>query len=155
MKYDSTDKEILKMLQRDIIISERPFQELSDQLNITEEEIVRRIAVMQEKGIIRRLGAVLRHQKAGYKVNAMVAWKVNPLYADEPAQKLAEYNEISHCYLRKPPDNFDYPLFAMIHSRTEKQMEDLLKDISQNTGLLDFVILKSKQELKKTSMEYF
>ncbi len=155
MNYDKVDQDIIKMIQADLPISERPYKDLSDTINVSEQEIVERIKVLQEKGIIRRMGAILRHQKAGYTVNAMVAWKVDNEYADQAGRIMAEYKEISHCYFREVPETFPFPLFTMIHARTEEQLVSLIDNIANSTGLRDFVIMKSQQELKKTSMEYF
>ncbi|KUG04692.1 heme biosynthesis protein [hydrocarbon metagenome] len=155
VNLDKVDRDIIKLVQADMPISERPYKALSDAINISEQEIVERIKVMHEKGIIRRMGAVLRHQKAGYTVNAMVAWKINSSAADKAGEIMAGYKEISHCYFREVPESFPYPLFTMIHARTEEQMERLIDDIAAKTEIHDFVIIKSKQELKKTSMQYF
>ncbi len=155
MNYDKVDKDIIKSIQRDVPVSRRPYKALSDSIDISEQEIVKRIKMMQEKGIIRRMGAVLRHQKAGYLVNAMVAWKTDSEFADQAGRIMAEYKEVSHCYFREVPESFPYPLFAMIHAKTEEQLVSLIDNIAKRTGLDDFLIIKSKQELKKTSMEYF
>ncbi len=155
MNYDQVDKDIIKMIQTDIPVSERPYKALADMINISEQEIVERIKMMQEQGVIRRMGAVLRHQRAGYTVNAMVAWKTDSIDADQAGEIMAGYKEVSHCYFREVPESFPYPLFTMIHARTEEQLKRLIDNIAISTGLYDYLVIKSKQELKKTSMEYF
>ncbi len=155
MNFDKVDKDIIKIIQRDVPVSERPYKALSDSINISEQEILKRIKIMQEKGIIRRMGAILRHQKAGYLANALVAWKTDSDFADQAGRIMAEYKEVSHCYFREVPESFPYPLFTMIHAKTEEQLASLIDNIAKTTGLHDFSVIKSKQELKKTSMEYF
>lgn len=155
MNCDQVDKEIIKMIQRDIPISAGPYKELSDSIHVSEQEIVDRIKIMQEKGIIRRMGAILRHQKAGYQTNALVAWNADSEAADRAGRIMAEYKEVSHCYFREVPESFPYPLFTMIHAKTEEQLLNVIDNIMEGTGLHDFLIIRSQQELKKTSMEYF
>lgn len=155
MNYDKLDQDIIKMIQKDIPLSKRPYKSLAEALNISEQEIVDRIKKMQDKGVIRRMGAVLRHQRAGYTVNAMVAWKTDSVCADQAGRIMAEYKQISHCYFREVPESFAYPLFTMIHAKTEPELQELIGDIAKSTGLNDFVIIKSLRELKKNSMEYF
>lgn len=154
MTYDNTDKEILKMLQKDLPITSRPYKRLADRLQISESEVAERIRSLQEKGIIRRLGAVLRHQKVGYTVNAMVAWKIEEARADQAGVFMASFPEISHCYFREVPEEFPYPLFTMIHARNEEQLLHTIRTISEQLGLSDFLVIKSIRELKKTSMQY-
>ncbi|MEN6350146.1 MAG: Lrp/AsnC family transcriptional regulator [Syntrophomonas sp.] len=154
MQYDDTDREILRLLQGDIPLETRPFRYLAERLNNREEDIVGRLKAMKKQGIIRRVGAVLRHQKAGFTVNAMVAWKVPAEGEDEAGAIMAGYAQISHCYLREVPPEFGYRLFTMIHTKSEQELSGLLDDISGRTGIADYIVLKSIKELKKQSMKY-
>ena len=45
-------------------------------IGITEEQLLATLRSLSERGIIRRFGATLRHQRTGYTANAMAAWKV-------------------------------------------------------------------------------
>ncbi len=155
MTYDNTDKEILKLLQKDLPVTGRPYKSLAERLQISEDEVAQRIRSLHEKGIVRRLGAVLRHQRAGYKVNAMVAWKIEESGADPAGAYMASYPNISHCYFREVPEGFPYPLFTMIHARNEEELRYTIDKISKELAILDYLVIKSIQELKKTSMKYF
>jgi Transcriptional regulators len=154
MTCDEIDKTIISLLQGDLPLEPRPFQGLAQQLNLSEQEIVERIIKMQEKGILRRWGAILRHRQAGYLVNAMVAWKVEPARADEAGRLMAEFSEISHCYLRKVPDSFAYNLFAMVHARHDEELRQVIEEISERTGIRAYAVIKSLKEYKKASMKY-
>jgi len=154
VRFDSVESEIIKLLQSDLPLESRPYQLLSEKLGISEEEIVARINILQEKGLIRRLGAVLRHQQVGYTVNAMVAWKTDESRVDEVGKVIAGYSSVSHCYLRQVPKEFEYNLFSMIHSRSEEELVQILKRIADRTGVQDYVVIRSIRELKKVSMTY-
>jgi siroheme decarboxylase len=154
MINDSIDRNIIAMLQGDIPLQSHPFRELAQVLAITEEDIVERIKAMRQQGYLRRWGAVLRHRQAGYVANAMVAWKVTPERADQAGQVMAEFKEISHCYLRQVPASFAYNLFAMMHARTEAELIELVAKVSARSGLEDYVVIRSNRELKKASMRY-
>ena len=56
-----------------------------------------------EDGTIRRFGASIKHQRTGWKHNAMVAWIIDPALADEAGTKAAEHPRISffHSFLPK------------------------------------------------------
>ncbi|MDD2619791.1 MAG: AsnC family transcriptional regulator [Syntrophomonadaceae bacterium] len=154
MQYDDIDQEILKLVQGDLALESRPYLKLARKIRISEEEIAERIRMMQNRGLIRRFGAVLRHQKAGYTVNAMTAWKVDPEEAEPAGTIMATYSQISHCYLRDVVPEFDYNLFAMIHVKSDKELSQLLGDISRSTGIKNYTVLKSIREFKKQSMQY-
>jgi DNA-binding Lrp family transcriptional regulator len=155
MAYDHIERGIIEFLQADIPLAPRPYRYLSEELGCSEEEIISRIIKMKNRGLIKRLGAVLRHQKAGFTVNAMVAWKVDENTKDQAGQIMADFNEVSHCYLREVPEDFGYNLFSMIHARSEEELSELIDNIARQTGLKDYIIIRSVKEYKKTSMKYF
>ena len=148
------DREIIRFIQGDIPVEPRPFASLANRLNLSEEEIVEQVRDLQDQGMIRRFAAILRHYNAGFNINAMVAWKVAVEDADRVGMIMAGFDEVSHCYLRDVPEEFGYNLFSMIHARSDEEIITLLKQLASQTGLSDYIIIKSIQELKKVSMEY-
>lgn len=155
MKYNEKDLPIIKYLQGDIPLQPHPLKDLAAVLQISEDETLDRIKALQAQGIMRRWGAVLRHQKAGYKFNAMTAWKVDPAEADLIGEIMAARSEISHCYLRNVTADFGYNMFAMVHARSAEELDNTINRIAELTGLGDYVILRSVREFKKVSMRYF
>jgi len=154
MKYDDIDAKIIKLLQDDIPLQSHPFAELANSLAISETEVLDRIRAMQDRGIIRRWGAVLRHQQAGYNANAMVAWRVDEEKADECGKIMASVQEVSHCYLREVPVDFSYGIFTMVHAKNDQELTATIEKIAELTGLTDYNVLKSLREFKKVSMKY-
>ena len=154
MKYDSLDRNIISLLQGDLPLESHPFAKLAQELGISEQDIVNRVIALRQKGTLRRWGAVLRHQQAGYDANAMVAWKAEEEKADEAGLIMSRYREISHCYLRQVPKLFAYNLFAMFHARSPEELIKLIVLASEQTGLKDYIIIKSLKEYKKISMKY-
>lgn len=152
---DVLDKEIIRLMQGDMPLSSRPFKEMAEVIGISEDELLSRIRNMCEQGIIRRLGAVLRHNRVGFTVNAMVALKVDESRADEAGYKLAGFEEISHCYWREVPEDFGYNLFAMVHATSEEELRGVIKRMAEETGINEYKIFRSRQEMKKVSMTYF
>lgn len=155
MRQDETDTKIIQFLQEDLPLVSNPFAQLAGELDLSEAELLLRMQRLQENGIIRRWGAILRHQKAGYGCNAMVAWKVDAEKADQAGAIMADRKEISHCYLREVPDDFHYQLFTMIHARDEKELLNTIGLLSNLTEIDDYAVLRSVREFKKVSMRYF
>lgn len=154
MNYDDVETGLIEMLQGDIPLTAKPFEELANRLGTSEEILVERIAGMKKQGRIRRLGAVLRHRQAGYAFNAMVVFKARPENEDRAGLVLAGYKEVTHCYLRLVPGDFGYNLFAMVHLHSEAELEPLVSDMAAKTGLNEYLVVKSIREFKKTSMKY-
>jgi hypothetical protein len=103
---------------------------------------------------MRRYCAVLRHQKAGYSHNAMTAWKFNN---DENSLKpFAESEAVTHLYIRSlHPGQWEYPLFAMVHAKSENELDGIISGLSERSGLADKLVLHSLREFKKQRVMYF
>ena len=59
------EKKVIASIQGDISITERPFLEIAENLGVPEETVLDTLRDLAERGIIRRFGATLRHQKSG------------------------------------------------------------------------------------------
>ncbi len=148
------EKSLIKYMQGDMVLTKRPFEYLAECIGADEEEVLDCIRRLKELGIIRKVGAILRHQKAGLTENAMVVWAVPDEECERVGALFAACRDITHCYERTPPLDGKYNLYTMIH-RSEKGVEKFVGEISLAAGIDDFKILKSKEEFKKSSMEYF
>lgn len=149
------DKKIIASIQGDIPITERPYVKIAEQLGISEDVLLERLKKLCDKGVIRRFGATLRHQKSGYQANAMVAWQVDEDGIDTVGEKMAVFRSVSHCYRRNPKDDWPYNLYTMIHAKDEASCREIARNISAETSIDNYTLLFSREELKKTSMEYF
>ncbi|RZB30733.1 MAG: hypothetical protein SRB1_03013 [Desulfobacteraceae bacterium Eth-SRB1] len=149
------EKKILASIQGDIPITERPYLEIAEQLGISEDTFLKNLKDLCDRGVIRRFGATIRHQKSGFKANAMVAWKVDEKRIIEVGKKMASFREVSHCYRRNPNGDWPYNLYTMIHARDEEACRKTARKISEAASVNTYLLLFSREELKKTSMQYF
>jgi DNA-binding Lrp family transcriptional regulator len=149
------EKKVIFSIQGDIPIVERPYRVLAERLQIDEETFLNTLRGLCERGIVRRLGATLRHQKSGYEANAMTAWQVAEDRVEEVGRIMAGFREVSHCYRRDPAPGWPYNLYTMIHGRNEEGCRAVAEAISRKTGVSAYLLLFSRKEMKKTSMTYF
>ncbi len=149
------EKRIIASVQDDIDITERPYNKIAKRLRISEETLLKSLKDLCKRGIIRRFGATIRHQKSGFEANAMVAWKVDEERVDEVGEKLASFKQVSHCYRRNPTDKWPYNLYTMIHAKDEESCRETARKMSAETAIYTYTLLFSRKELKKTSMKYF
>jgi DNA-binding Lrp family transcriptional regulator len=149
------EKKVIGLLQGDIPLDSRPFSVMAGKIGITEDQFLDRVKKLSQRGIIRRFGATLRHQEAGFSSNAMVAWAVPQDKIEKAGNRLAQFQEVTHCYLRMPKRDWPYNLYTMVHGADHAQCNRLVERMSRSTGISDFVVLFSEKEFKKTSMVYF
>ncbi len=149
------DKEIIKITQKDIPLKERPFKVYADILGISEEDLIEKLRFYLQSGIMRRFAAILYHRKAGFKANGMTVWKVPENLVEEIGYKIASYRAVSHCYKRTTNEKWKYNLFAMVHAQSKEEIEELVEEISKETGIKEYKILYSTREFKKRRINYF
>jgi len=153
-KLTAAEIKVARLIQLDIPLTGRPFEQIGRACGLAEGEVLNITRHLLEKGYIRRFGAILRHQKAGYTKNALVIWAVPPDQIEAVGKILAAFTFISHCYERDPAFQGKYNLFTMLHTQ-EDNIEAIINQMSAAMNNRDFMILESLQEYKKISPEYF
>ena len=153
-KLNNEKKKVAHFIQHDIPLVSSPFDDIGSSCGLTADEILNISQSFLEKGIMRKFGAILRHQKTGYVKNALVAWSVSDEQTEKTGNIFASFPFISHCYERKPAFREKYNIFTMLHSQNTNILS-LVKDMAAATDIHDYLILESIQEYKKTSPEYF
>jgi len=152
---DDLDKRILVILQGDLKGTREPYADIGKKLGIAEAEVIARINRMIEQGIIRRIGAMIRHIEAGIGFNGMVVWKVDPGRIEEVGTMLSQFPEVSHCYERPPFGALGGTLFTMVHADSESACLEIVQRMAKASGVREYEVLFSCRELKKVSMTYF
>jgi len=156
MSFSEHEKKILRIVQADLPDSQTPFADIAREAGVGEDEVLSLLGRLKTGGYIRRFGATLRHQQAGYGFNAMVAW-----YVDQDrdivdiGRTMARRTEITHCYERKNCLDWPYNLYTMIHGQSRDDCQRVVEELMAETGLAQYEMLFSNEELKKTSMKYF
>lgn len=152
---DKRERELVRQLQEDLPLTDRPYAELGERAGMSEDAVIETISRWKVDGTIRRLGVILRHHKAGITINAMGVWRVPEAHVEEIGRTMADFSEVSHCYQRPSSEEWSYNLYTMIHARTEQECEEIATMLSEATGMQDYELLYTKRELKKSSMRYF
>lgn len=154
-----TEKRSVCILQTDLPLCARPFKELTEKFNtgIDEKTLVLTGERLKKEGIMRRYSAVLKHSRAGYTSNAMTAWKTGSAGIDDKTAGIFMRSPaISHLYIRTVyPGRWEYPLFAMIHARSDEELSSIISGLSEKSGIKDYLVLRSLKEFKKKRVKYF
>ena len=149
------DKRLVRVLQEDLPLEGRPFRALAQAWGMTEEAILEAARRFLREGVMRRYGATLRHQAAGYVVNAMACWQVPGGRLEAAGNAAAALRAVSHCYERRAFPEWPYALYTMIHARSEEDLSALLRQLAQEIRPVACVVLRTVHEYKKVRLRYF
>lgn len=152
---DELDLRLIAELQENLPLTVNPYRTLAERLGVSEETVIARLQALRASGKLKRIGAVLRHQNSGYAANAMVVFKAPPDEMERLGKLLAESPLVSHCYERAPCAEWPYTLYAMMHGRNMETIEEFVSIFALEHGVERFDILRSEEELKKSSLSFF
>ncbi|NIA30775.1 MAG: Lrp/AsnC family transcriptional regulator [Actinobacteria bacterium] len=147
--------EILRILQQDIPVTARPFQQVAQQAGLSEKDVLDIVKTWRQSGTMRRMGTILRHRKAGFSANGMSVWAVPGNRIEQIGAIMISFPQVGHCYQRPSLPNWPYNMFAMIHAQSREEVVQVVESISKATGIGAYDILFTVHEFKKVSMKYF
>jgi DNA-binding Lrp family transcriptional regulator len=153
--HDEFDREVIRATQGDMPVVPEPYAPAAQRLGITQEALLEHLAGMRERGLLRRVAAILFHRRAGFSANGMGVWKVPEDRVDEIGPQMAAYRGISHCYQRPTYEDWPYSIFTMAHGRSKSECDAILDAIAEEFGITERATLYSSTEFKKIRLLYF
>ena len=151
---EDIERSVISQLQQDLPLVSKPFDAMSHSIGMDIDDFLSKCRSLKDRGIMRRFGAVIRHQQAGFAANAMVCWSVPPELVLETGSRMADFDEVSHCYERRINGSWPYNLFTMIHGKTKDDCHAIAERIADATGIRDYKPLFSVREFKKERVKY-
>jgi DNA-binding Lrp family transcriptional regulator len=142
-ELDSIDSAILNRIQSDFPITSRPFLTVADELELTEKDVLERVARLKADGIIRRIGGNFVPGKLGF-VSTLCAARVPADKIDYFAEIVNRYPGVTHNYQR---DN-TYNVWFTFIAPSREEIEDNLKQIIKDTGVEDILNLPATKVFK-------
>ena len=142
-KLDPTDSAILNCIQSDFPITSRPFLTVADELELTEKDVLERVARLKADGIIRRIGGNFVPGKLGF-VSTLCAARVPTDKIDNFAEIVNRYPGVTHNYQR---DN-TYNVWFTFIAPSREEIEDNLRQIIKDTGVEDILNLPATKVFK-------
>ncbi len=130
MKMDNIDKKILNIINKEFPVEERPYKNIAHTIGITEEEIINRVSVLKQKGIIRRIGGVLDPKAIGWH-STLCAADIAPERIEEFASVVNSYTEVTHNYVRSGCPNCWFTIIAP----SRKRCVEIISHIKSKLGI--------------------
>ncbi len=149
------ERHLIAATQQGMPLVAKPYEALGALLGISETEVLHLMQDMQDRDLIRRIGAVPNHYRLGYLANGMTVWDVDDALVDEIGERIGSLACVSHCYRRpRHLPQWPYNLFAMLHGRSREEVEAQAQEIRQLLGDACRAndILYSSAILKKTGL---
>ncbi|MBN1308303.1 MAG: hypothetical protein JXA18_10330 [Chitinispirillaceae bacterium] len=150
-----TSKDIIRthmsVFQDPLPLVEEPFACYAEKFGFTQDEVIELLRHYLSTGAIRRVAGVLKHDRSGFVVNAMVAMAIDAAQCDAAGAVLAQFPFITHCYRRTAYPDWPYTMYAMVHAKNKRQFNRYIKRIRSLISPKEIAVLRSIKEYKKTS----
>src|ERR1700693_3235340 len=147
--YDELDIAVIRALQGDMPVVEEPYAAAAAELGMSGERFLDHLAGMQERGLLRRVAAILYHRRAGFSANGMGVWQVPDEQILDIGRRMASVRGTSPCYPRPTYAAWPYSVFTMAHGRSKQECDAVLDAIAADTGIDGRATLYSSTEFKK------
>lgn len=157
MELSATERRIAGVLTAGLPLVSRPYAALARDLGMDETVVVATIRDLLARGVLPRLGLVVRHHELGYRANAMVVWDVDDAEAPTLGRLLASYPCVTLSYRRpRRLPVWRYNLFCMVHGHDKREVRALVRAIAGDLGLegVPYEILFSQRRFKQQGACY-
>lgn len=148
VELNDYEKKLIRRLQGNNEIVPRPFDKLADTPGECESTI-KSIRNLMDKGVIRRIGAVVDHRKMGFTANVMFVCYAPCEKVSRLGQGLADLEQVSHCYERHTQPGWDYNIFAMMHAKDIADINRAVDEFVSRFSVERYELLPTIAELKK------
>ncbi len=154
---DDLDTALVTAIQTGLPLSVTPYADVGRQIGMSEAEVIARLQRLQQQGVIKRLGVVVRHHELGYRANAMTVWNIPDEQVSGLGACIGRFEFVTLCYRRprRLPD-WPYNLFTMIHGRDRGEVLGNIQLLAQRCGLesIQYEVLFSKRRFKQRGAIY-
>ncbi|MGD9369194.1 MAG: AsnC family transcriptional regulator [Desulfobacteraceae bacterium] len=140
---DAIDKKIINRIQSDFPIDARPYRIIANELELEEEQVIKRVQNLKAEGIIRRIGGNFVPHKVGF-VSTLCAAKVPEDKIDAFTAVVNRYPGVTHNYIRENEFNIWFTFIA----ESREEIAENLAQISKETGVNTILNLPATKVFK-------
>jgi len=132
----AAEHRVAEALQGGLALVARPYRALARAAGLDEAQAIDALAALLARGVIKRLGVVVRHHELGYRANAMAVWDAPDERAGPLGRRMAELPFVTLCYRRaRHRPEWPYNLYCMIHGRHRATVRAQLAELATHCGL--------------------
>lgn len=134
------DKELINLLQDGFPLTPRPFLKVAEQLNSSEAEIMQRIQVLLDDGILSRFGPMYQAERMGGGLT-LAAIKVTEEDYDRVTEQVNAFPQVAHNYRREHELN----MWFVLATESPEEIEDCIEEMEAVTGYHVFNMPKEEE----------
>lgn len=123
------DRQLLDAYQHRFPLVPEPFKAMAAQLGIAESELLARLKLFQDLGVISRVGAVFKPRRIG--ASTLAAMSVPDEDVARVAAFINTFSEVNHNYEREHAIN----LWFVVTAADEARLTEVVTSMEQRTGL--------------------
>lgn len=137
---DPINRKIINTLQHGFPVTDRPFTELADSLEIPELALIERIQAMLDDGLLTRFGPLFNAENMGGALS-LCAMKIPESDFSTITKKVNAYEEVAHNYQRDHKLN----MWFVLATESLDDKYRTLEAIEQQTGYKVYDMPKEKE----------
>ena len=130
---DLTDRKLLNLIQAPFPLVDQPYLALAESLDITEDEVIDRLAALKRSNVLRQISAIFDTRRLGYKTT-LVAMAYDPDKLHQGALHINQHPGVSHNYAR---EGSYYNLWFTLAVPPEHDLETTVERMAQVTGAVN------------------
>ncbi len=128
MELTTNEKILINGWQRGFPLISRPYARIADEIGIGEDDVIEMLSSLNTRGVLTRVGAVVRPNTVG--VSSLVAMAVVHEDLEEVARIVSSEPRVNHNYERENELN----LWFVVTASSDRELDEILGRIEQNTG---------------------
>jgi DNA-binding Lrp family transcriptional regulator len=138
-------QEILSRIQKKFPLTHKPFATIAQELNTTEEKVLKILNQEKEASIIRQTSAIFDTKRLGYK-SSLVAFKIAPQKIDKAVEIINAHPGVSHNYER----NHEFNIWFTMAVAPDSQLglEKTIAILAELTQADDYIMLPTLKLFK-------
>ncbi len=137
---DELDKEIINRLQDGFPVCQTPYAHVARELKISEDDLLQRLQLLLDRGILSRFGPMFDAEKMGGALT-LAALKVAEEDFANVTELINSFPEVAHNYARKHELN----MWFVLATESLEQIERVISQIERKTGLNVYSMPKIKE----------
>jgi len=128
MDLSLLEKTLVNGWQKGFPLTARPYAQIADEMAISEAEVIDMLVSLKQRGILSRVGAVVRPNTVG--ASSLVAMSIPPQELDEVAELVCQQIQVNHNYEREN----DFNLWFVVTAASQLELDTVLARIEKITG---------------------
>ena len=128
MELSAAERKLANGWQKGFPFTPRPYAQIADEMGICERDVIDMLVSLKQRGVLSRVGAVVRPNTVG--ASSLVAMAIPPECLDDVAQIVCRETRVTHNYERED----DLNLWFVVTASSRLELEETLSRIEENTG---------------------